>query len=67
MPGGAIGRWHRVEAEQERLFFFEKKNQKTFIPHGRIPRRGPGHRATGVRQTGKQKVFWFFFSKKNDS
>jgi hypothetical protein len=42
-------------------FFFEKKNQKTFIclePH-RAPSEGGG--CSGQIT----KVFWFFFSKKN--
>jgi uncharacterized protein len=38
------------------MFFFEKKNQKTFA----LWRTGPGER---TRQG--TKVFWFFFSKKN--
>jgi hypothetical protein len=39
-----------------KLFFFEKKNQKTFVPFGTRP---PAH-ASQI-----PKVFWFFFSKKN--
>jgi len=42
------------------MFFFEKKNQKTFIPS---PFALPDTTETVVpKQT---KVFWFFFSKKN--
>jgi hypothetical protein len=40
------------------VFFFEKKNQKTFDDKGvTLP-----HRVRNVT-----KVFWFFFSKKNIS
>jgi hypothetical protein len=39
-------------------FFFEKKNQKTFIPFGNGPI-DPVWCASGA------KVFWCFFSKKN--
>jgi hypothetical protein len=40
------------------MFFFEKKNQKTFaLLRARCDWRGP----QGI------KVFWFFFSKKNSS
>jgi hypothetical protein len=43
------------------VFFFEKKNQKTFAPVAH-----PAHVEAGrVRQ--REKVFWFFFSKKNTS
>jgi hypothetical protein len=42
------------------MFFFEKKNQKTFTP-------APSRRSdTLARCVPEQaKVFWFFFSKKN--
>jgi hypothetical protein len=38
------------------MFFFEKKNQKTFILWFALPATSRSKRA---------KVFWFFFSKKN--
>jgi hypothetical protein len=41
------------------MFFFEKKNQKTFATCHTYPISGPGR----VRQ--RAEVFWFFFSKKN--
>jgi len=44
------------EGKPRKQFFFEKKNQKTFICFGYVP-------LAAVRQ--KNKVFWFFFSKKN--
>jgi hypothetical protein len=45
-------------AGEEKRFFFEKKNQKTFIRWSLAPR--------PVRLRTKWiKVFWFFFSKKN--
>jgi len=42
--------------KKERIFFFEKKKQKTFI-----------HWAELYRRHARKcpKVFWFFFSKKN--
>jgi hypothetical protein len=43
---------------RRKQFFFEKKNQKTFV--GLVLRR-TGRGATLQRI----KVFWFFFSKKN--
>jgi hypothetical protein len=42
------------------MFFFEKKNQKTFTPS---PSARPGTPAAHVHE--RTKVFWFFFSKKN--
>jgi hypothetical protein len=47
---------------KEEMFFFEKKNQKTFACSGT-------HRGrVSVRCEGAGvKVFWFFFSKKNTS
>jgi hypothetical protein len=42
------------------MFFFEKKNQKTFVLSGAW--------VAGVSDHGEGvevKVFWFFFSKKN--
>jgi hypothetical protein len=44
--------------KDERLFFSEEKKQKTFV-HWRMRSPEP------ARQS--QKVFWFFFSKKNIS
>jgi len=46
--------WDR--GEKEKVFFFEKKKQKTFISSGGFWRT--------VRDSDA-KVFWFFFSKKN--
>jgi hypothetical protein len=43
------------------VFFFEKKNQKTFA--SLFPRKVTGY-AQGDEGDGA-KVFWFFFSKKN--
>jgi hypothetical protein len=43
------------------VFFFEKKNQKTFAL-------APGPRdatSPSLRRRQRAKVFWFFFSKKN--
>jgi hypothetical protein len=43
------------------MFFFEKKNQKTFtrlLPR-KLQQHTPGDAGKGA------KVFWFFFSKKN--
>jgi hypothetical protein len=45
------------------MFFFEKKNQKTFLRW--LPRR-PTHDAP-CGDSARAKVFWFFFSKKNTS
>jgi hypothetical protein len=44
-----------------KVFFFEKKNQKTFahIDSESDPAAGARLRSPG------EKVFWFFFSKKN--
>jgi len=44
------------QVQQESVFFFEKKKQKTFIPW--LCRLSPAP-SEGI------KVFWFFFSKKN--
>jgi hypothetical protein len=44
------------------VFFFEKKKQKTFI-RCLSPGRHPGAFRRSVNET---KVFWFFFSKKNN-
>jgi hypothetical protein len=52
MPWLGAGR----KAREGSLFFFEKKNQKTFAILGA---REPGH----VRHVAE--FFWFFFSKKN--
>jgi hypothetical protein len=46
-----------------RMFFFEKKNQKTFISWW-CQRNVAGH-GLDLRSGGGTKVFWFFFSKKN--
>jgi hypothetical protein len=44
-------------ARRGKVCFFEKKQQKTFVPFGcGLP---------GKAQPGPAKVFWFFFSKKN--
>jgi hypothetical protein len=43
------------------LFFFEKKNQKTFA----LSRSPPSVGYDGLRENHRIKVFWFFFSKKN--
>jgi hypothetical protein len=43
------------------MFFFEKKNQKTFVNCAFEQPRRPGGWC-GPKQI---KVFWFFFSKKN--
>jgi hypothetical protein len=43
------------------VFFFEKKNQKTFAYwHPRKPKHDPSR-----DPSAGAKVFWFFFSKKN--
>jgi hypothetical protein len=42
------------------MFFFEKKNQKTFDRSGT-----GGAGVSDRREGGGIKVFWFFFSKKN--
>jgi len=44
--------------QEGRMFFFEKKNQKTFAPWPTLPERHGPH---------KIKVFCFFFSKKKPS
>jgi hypothetical protein len=46
---------------QERMFFFEKKNQKTFIscPHNRHV-----HRAAPAAPAKEQKFFGSFFQKR---
>jgi hypothetical protein len=49
-----------VMNKQRKLFFFEKKNQKTFISVGARCRNLSVHVGTGL----KTKVFCFFFSKK---
>jgi hypothetical protein len=49
----------RIEAAQQktgRMFFFEKKNQKTFAIWDA---------PDGDARTKRSEVFWFFFSKKN--
>jgi hypothetical protein len=43
------------------VFFFEKKNQKTFAPALLLP---DAH-SLGLGGCQIAKVFWFFFSKKN--
>jgi len=45
----------RGAGEVRKVFFFEKKKQKTFDCWARL--------AGSVRK--EKKVFWFFFSKKN--
>jgi hypothetical protein len=49
-----------VMKKQRKLFFFEKKNQKTFISLGARCRNHSVHVGTAL----KTKVFCFFFSKK---
>jgi hypothetical protein len=57
---GGVARIGGVGCRQGRLFFFEKKNQKTLVPWCHTMRRLP------VQTAPKgAKVFWFFFSKKN--
>jgi hypothetical protein len=47
--------WGKSSAFKARMFFFEKKNQKTFVRcRGPVPQGAPE----------KAKVFCFFFSKK---
>jgi hypothetical protein len=49
-------------AQEKKVFFFEKKKQKTFIPCV-----WAGAYAGELRRSVKRaKVFWFFFSKKNN-
>jgi hypothetical protein len=43
--------------EGKKIFFFEKKKQKTFIRFG--------FGLSGNAQPRRVKVFWFFFSKQN--
>jgi hypothetical protein len=50
-----------IERKAGRMFFFEKKNQKTFVYCPRRPRLIMQYR----RDVQERKVFWFFFSKKN--
>jgi hypothetical protein len=50
-------------AQPEEVFFFEKKNQKTFV---RLAPRKLTNYASGD-EGGGAKVFWFFFSKNNTS
>jgi hypothetical protein len=50
---------------QGRMFFFEKKNQKTFVGCGRWRGRGQlGRGSHAARARKEQKFFWFFFFKK---
>jgi hypothetical protein len=62
---GAAGRpWRVFQANRRKrkVFFFEKKNQKT------LSRAAGSHfKKETVCQTHIGKVFWFFFSKKNTS
>jgi hypothetical protein len=52
-----VGVW---AGKVRKAFFFEKKNQKTFIPFGaRVP-----ENITHTREPKRVKVFCFFFSKK---
>jgi hypothetical protein len=56
---GDLGRAHRAAfsgVDVRKMFFFEKKNQKTFA---RLERDVAGSANQRI------KVFWFFFSKKN--
>jgi hypothetical protein len=46
--------------QEERIFFFEKKKQKTFVFRS-FPLRGPGPHLSA---SAGIKVFCFFFSKK---
>jgi hypothetical protein len=48
--------------KKKKEFFFEKKNQKTFVPGARGKIRAMAGEL-GVRR--KIKVFWFFSSEKN--
>jgi hypothetical protein len=49
--------WRSIaEGKQGKVFFFEKKKQKTFSSLSRTSRQ---------HVSEKLKVFWFFFSKKN--
>ena len=43
--GGLLSRGHRGARERVRMFFFEKKNQKTFI-HSEPPRQGERGKAS---------------------
>ncbi len=52
-----------MQHDKRKVFFFEKKKQKTFVPFALPPIRHCGH---GAYISG-QKVFWFFFSKKNNA
>jgi hypothetical protein len=45
------------------MFFFEKKNQKTFAPDGRSQTQTPVPNSAPK----EQKFFWFFFFKKRTS
>jgi hypothetical protein len=49
--------------QRKEVFFFEKKNQKTFIP-GAAALSGHG---LDLGSGGRIKVFWFFSSEKNTS
>jgi hypothetical protein len=51
-----------AQCNQERkAFFSEEKKQKTFISFAALPAAN-GH---SVGAGAEEKVFWFFFSKKN--
>jgi hypothetical protein len=47
----------RIVNERRKVFFFEKKKQKTFV--------ALGFRLSERARPRVAKVFWFFFSKKN--
>jgi len=52
-----------VTLGKKKVFFFEKKNQKTFVCW--VARTSTQSAPGGER--ARAKVFWFFFSKKNPS
>jgi hypothetical protein len=57
-PARVNRRRERVQGtRKEDVFFFEKKNQKTFVCLA--PRQRP--EATSRGESARAKVFWFFF------
>jgi hypothetical protein len=58
---GLTPRRREYETRRKKGFFFEKKKQKTFA-YG-APQ--PGHKVAPAEHE-QIKVFWFFFSKKNN-
>jgi hypothetical protein len=59
--GNSLVKWPQraaVALADRRMFFFEKKNQKTFVNLASSPE-------AALRFPKQIKVFWFFFSKKN--